>query len=274
MPAISVITPTRSLDAGSFSRLAMFIREFAQHLQADLPPVLRSPAPRRLTTVRPTHHGDALPVECEVLIASARIGRTSISQSENAVCQFRQMRVQDWTLERALQQSIAESCGQVIACCHPPQLPQPDRFAEMFGRLSRADFVAGRRRTTKAAKFLLATSQIPRRAIVGVQRRDPDFLCWVALREAVADLRWRPAAHRFLAELVTARGYRVAEFRVTDERTFIPPVVSPQHVVRNLLAAWKLSRKTEQSKADLRRAISHPLPVPQTEQSQTMRRAA
>lgn len=247
MSAISVIIPIRNLDARGFSRLARFAREFMDEVLKDPPAVL--PLPQARPTLAAS---DSQPqLACEVLLPTARVSRVNILQSAEASYALRHLHISGWTLENSLQQALAESTGRVIACCHPEQLPDPSRFAEMCGRLSRADFVAGRRRTSRASKLLLTAAQLPRRAVVGLQRRDPDYMCWVALREAVTDLRWRPAAHRFLAELVAARGFRVTEFRMTDQRAFVPPAAKPHQAVRNLLAAWKLARKTEQAKTEL-----------------------
>lgn len=243
MHSISLILPIRSLDAASFSPLARFVREFVEGLNAD------THAGDRSQSLRVADEPRRAGIRCEVLVPAARISR--IKQSPDAPYSFRQWRVTNWRLEDALQQAIAEAEAPVVACCSPSTLPDAERFSEMCTRLARADFVAGRRRTSAASKLLMTATQLPRRAVMGVQRRDPDFLCWVALREAVADLRWRPGGHRYLAEMVAARGFRVAEFRVTDQPAFIPPVLSPPHrVVRNLLAAWKLGRKTEQANAE------------------------
>lgn len=266
MPSISLILPLRSLDAGSFSRLARFAREFMECLDAERPPVVDRPAKLQIAS-----NSSKATLTCEVLLPAARISRVNISQGSESVCSFRHWRISNWCLEEALKQAIDTSAAPVVACCDPAQLPDPTRFRELCVRLARADFIAARRRATVASKLLLAATQFPRRAVIGVQRRDPDFLCWVALREAVAELRWRPSAHRYLAELVAARGFRVAEFRVTDEPAFVRPMLSaPHRVARNLLAAWKLGRKTEQANAELQQERSR---APTSQESARQRRA-
>lgn len=249
MPGISLICPVRNASAEGLTRLGNFVREFSACLAAAPLPWLDA----RPSEVRPGPRlagGPTRPatLPLEVLVAAAR-GEDAAPEAWPSEISFLRLGVQPWTMELAIERSIRECRGKAICTIQDNQLPPSERLLEMVARLSRADFVAGRRRTSRTGKLVLGALQLPRRAILGSQRRDPDFLCWVALHEAVANLRWRPGAHRFLAELVAARGYRVAEYRVTDSAAFIAPQFKPHQAARNLLAAWKLARKTSQQSA-------------------------
>ena len=115
----------------------------------------------------------------------------------------------------------------------------------MLEKLKRADWVQGRRQRENAAqRFWNRMRRLPRRLLLGQDIRDPDCLCWTALREAVQGVDLPPGMNRYLPWLVASRGYRVSE--VTVQHRPGNSECWPHQRFRgwgDLLAMWWITRR-------------------------------
>ena len=141
-------------------------------------------------------------------------------------------------LSAALSAGIAAARGEVIVAFEASRQYVPEQIPWLIERLARADLVIGRRHRSRTAKLWHATLQLPRRWLLGLEVRDPDCLFWAARREAVAGLDMSPGMHRFLASLVTTRGFRVAEMHVDHQPAGSSAWNEPRCALGNLLAVW------------------------------------
>jgi hypothetical protein len=105
-------------------------------------------------------------------------------------------------------------------------------------RLTRADLVYGKRPRHGLAKLWQRVVRVPRWLLLGLEVRDPNCLYWAARREAVARLDLSGELHRHIATLVAARGFRVDEAPVHDDRRWWWEFSRPSA----LFTAWRLSR--------------------------------
>lgn len=151
----------------------------------------------------------------------------------------------------ALAVGIAQSRGDVVVAVEAGERYPADEMTRLIDRLVRADFVMGRRRLGRIGKLLQSLAHAPRRLLLGREVRDPGCLFWAARREAVVNLPLSRGMSRYLASLVSARGFRVTEVNV-DHR----PVRHGRttfdgwHNPFDLLAAWWLRRRWHQPTAE------------------------
>ncbi len=113
----------------------------------------------------------------------------------------------------------------------------------LVARLSRADFVQGKRPRRGWRKAAHRLARIPRWLLLGLDVRDPGCFFWAARGEAVAGIELSRGMHRYLATLVAARGFRVDEVLVQSGRAEPYPGERFPHP-GDLLAAWWHRRRT------------------------------
>ncbi len=147
-------------------------------------------------------------------------------------------------LSAALTVGIAAARGELLAAIECSGQYLPEQIPWLIERLARADLVFGRRQSSRPAKLMLGLMQLPRRALLGLEARDPDCLLWAARREAVAGFELAPGMHRFLGSLVTTRGYRVAEMHIDHHAELAARCwTDTRPSLGNLLATWWQRRK-------------------------------
>ncbi len=147
-------------------------------------------------------------------------------------------------LSSALSAGVAAARGEVIVAMEAGEQFDAEQIGWLIERLARADMVFGRRRFGRGQKCWTWFTQLPRRMLLGLEARDPDCLFWAAQREAVLGLEMGRGMHRFLASLVSMRGYRVTEIHV-DHQARQPVWRSLRLATGNLLAVWWLKRGRE-----------------------------
>ncbi|MCC7084890.1 MAG: glycosyltransferase [Pirellulales bacterium] len=142
----------------------------------------------------------------------------------------------------SLTAGIAAARGEVVIAMEPGESYPAEQIPWLVSWLSRADFVAGRRRQRGVAKLWQRIARIPRWFLLGLESHDPDCLFWAARREVVADLRLSPSMCRYLPALASRRGYRVCDAYVEHRgpRRRLQDV-RPNPV--DLLAAWWMCRR-------------------------------
>jgi hypothetical protein len=140
-------------------------------------------------------------------------------------------------LSAALTAGVALATGDCVVTLPAGELCSPGLLASLLDELVRADLVVGRPARQGIAKTLHRLARIPRWLVLGLEVRDPECLVWAARREAIAGLQLPRGMYRYLATLVAARGYRVAEVTVpTPGRSVTLSDGFPNP--GDLLAAW------------------------------------
>lgn len=119
-------------------------------------------------------------------------------------------------LGAALNVGIDAARGSIIASFPSNGKYGVGRLEELVEQLNRFDLVFAKRRRGLVAKNLQRLSRIPRWLLTGLEVHDPDILCWAAHTEAVRGTNLTGGIHHWLAPLVSLRGYRVGEIRVTS----------------------------------------------------------
>jgi hypothetical protein len=79
------------------------------------------------------------------------------------------------SLSDALSAGIAAARGDVVVAIETSRQYLPEQIPWLVERLSRADLVTGRRARNRFIKLWLAVVQLPRRALLGLEVRDPDL---------------------------------------------------------------------------------------------------
>ena len=108
--------------------------------------------------------------------------------------------------------------------------------------LVRTDLVVGRPRRVGWRKTLHRLIRIPRWFILGLEVRDPECQVWAARREALDGLHLPRGMYRYLATIVSARGFRVAEITVPTSGRSVQlsdGLANPG----DLMAAWWLEKR-------------------------------
>jgi glycosyltransferase involved in cell wall biosynthesis len=149
----------------------------------------------------------------------------------------------------ALTAGIAAARGETVIAIEAGETYSAEQVPWMVSWLSRADFVAGRRRQTGLGKLWQRFGRIPRWLLLGLESHDPDCLFWAARREVVANLRLSPGMCRYLPAIISRRGYRVCDAYVEHH--------GPLHRLQDarpnpadLLAAWWMCRRWREPVAD------------------------
>jgi dolichol-phosphate mannosyltransferase len=142
----------------------------------------------------------------------------------------------------ALTAGIAAARGETVVAIEAGETYSADEVPWLISWLSRADFVAGRRRRIGLGKLWQRFARIPRWLMLGLESHDPDCLFWAARREVVANVRLSPGMCRYLPAIISRRGYRVCDAYVEHRG----PLHRLQDVRPNpvdLLAAWWMCRR-------------------------------
>jgi len=148
-------------------------------------------------------------------------------------------------LSGALCSGIAEARGERIVVIEAGNRWSAGEIKTLVQKLARADLVYARPRCATLEKVWRRAARAPRWALLGLQVRDPDSLFFAARKEAIENLPLTRGMYRYLANLVAARGYRVAEMSVQPQgRASRPHDGWPNP--GDLLAAWWLTRRGPQ----------------------------
>ncbi len=140
-------------------------------------------------------------------------------------------------LSAALTSGLAMATGDCVVTLPAGEFCSPELLASLMDELVRADLVVGRPVRQGVSKTLHRLARIPRWLVLGLEVRDPECLVWAARREAIAGLQLPQGMYRYMATLVAARGYRVAEVTVpTHGRSVALSDGLPNP--GDLLAAW------------------------------------
>jgi dolichol-phosphate mannosyltransferase len=142
----------------------------------------------------------------------------------------------------ALTAGIAAARGETVIVIEAGETYSAEQVPWLVSWLSRADFVAGRRRQTGLAKLLQRFARIPRWLLLGLESHDPDCLFWAARREVVANLRLTPGMCRYLPAIVSRRGYRVCDAYV-EHQGELHRLQDVRPNPADLLAAWWMCRR-------------------------------
>ncbi len=117
-------------------------------------------------------------------------------------------------LDAALAAGIRHARGAVVIAVEASDRYEFRDLPRLTERLARADLVWGCRRSYRLARWWRTLRQLPRTLFSGSLVRDPDCMFWAARREVFADFTWTPNWHRWLPELASEQGFRVAELHV------------------------------------------------------------
>jgi dolichol-phosphate mannosyltransferase len=202
---------------------------------------------------------------CEVLAIDDRSDPAATSWLSDLAAECSWLRTIELDRPRgmsaALAAGIRASRGEVVLATEAGEQYLPEQIAWLLKRLARADLVMGRRQRRRWGKTYLALAQFPRRVLLGLDARDPDCLFWAARREALAGLELAPGMHRFLASLVSMRGFRVSEVCVDHHPQAgrgsegLPSAI-------NLFTAWRMRRRWQAILAEEAAAHRQPSPPP------------
>ena len=148
-------------------------------------------------------------------------------------------------LSAALTAGLAAADGEYVVTLPAGDFCSPTLIALLLDELVRADLVVGRPQRHGLAKTLHRIARLPRWLLLGLEVRDPECLVWAARREAIAGLELPRGMYRYLATLVSARGFRVGEITIpTPGRSLGLSDGFPNP--GDLLAAWWFKRRWRQ----------------------------
>ncbi len=148
-------------------------------------------------------------------------------------------------LSAALSAGLAAATGERVVTLPAGEFCSPALLATLLDELVRADLVVGRPLRQGISKTLHRLARIPRWCVLGLEVRDPECVVWAARQEAIAGLQLPRGMYRYLATLVSARGYRVAEVTIpTPGRSVTLSDGWPNP--GDLLAAWWFKRRWRQ----------------------------
>lgn len=117
-------------------------------------------------------------------------------------------------LDAALSAGIRHARGAVVIAVEASDRYEFSDLPRLTERLARADLVWGCRRSHRLARWWRTVRHLPRTLFSGSLVRDPDCVFWAARREVFAHFTWTPHWHRWLPELASEQGFRVAELHV------------------------------------------------------------
>lgn len=140
-------------------------------------------------------------------------------------------------LSAAISVGVAAARGEEIVAIEPGRHYRPQQIPLLLERLVRADLVCGRRESPGWVKLWRKIARTPKWGLMGIQSRDADCLFWAARKEAIAGVSLASGMHRYLPEIVSARGYRVIDFPVHPRGASLLQPERPANPV-DLLAAW------------------------------------
>jgi len=146
-------------------------------------------------------------------------------------------------ISTALTAGIQAARGEVVIAMEASDQYEVEQMDWLVDRLARAHLVIGRRPRQRLTKIALAMLHIPRRVLLGLDARDPDCLFWAARREALEGLTLSRGMHRFLAPLVSMRGFRVGEIHIEHRPHHFRPSPDIWLASGNLLLAWRMKRR-------------------------------
>jgi glycosyltransferase involved in cell wall biosynthesis len=150
-------------------------------------------------------------------------------------------------LSAALSAGLATASGDIIVALPAGDFCSPTLIGALLDELTRADLVVGRPHRQGIRKALQRVARIPRWCLLGLEVRDPECLVWAARREAIVNVQLPRGMYRYLATLVSARGFRVGEITVsTTGRSIALSDGWPNP--GDLLAAWWFKRRWRQYK--------------------------
>jgi dolichol-phosphate mannosyltransferase len=145
-------------------------------------------------------------------------------------------------LSAALTAGIHAARGQYLVNLPAGDQASVQLLQPLLEDLVRADLVVGRPRRVGWRKAIHRLMRIPRWCLLGLEVRDPECQVWAARREALDGLHLPRGMYRYLATLVSARGYRVGEITVPTTGRSVQlsdGCANPG----DLLAAWWLKRR-------------------------------
>ena len=117
-------------------------------------------------------------------------------------------------LDAALAAGVQHARGAAVVAVEASDRYDFRDLPRLAERLARADLVWGCRRSHRLTRWVRALSHFPRTLFSGSLVRDPACVFWAARREVFAQCSFAPGWHRWLPELASEQGYRVAELHV------------------------------------------------------------
>ncbi len=159
-------------------------------------------------------------------------------------------------LSAALTAGLARSSGDYVVTLPAGDACSGRLISPLLDELVRADFVVGRPLKQGVRKTLHRLARIPRWCLLGLEVRDPECLVWAARREAIAGLQLPRGMYRYMATLVSARGYRVGEITVPTEGRSIALSDGLANPVDLLAAWWFKHRWREYERVEMRGAAT------------------
>ncbi len=148
-----------------------------------------------------------------------------------------------WSISGAISAGLSLAAGRFVVAIWPLQHYCPEEIHKLLKGLVRADIVFGRRRRPLFDRLLHQAVLLPRWLLLGNEVHEPDMVFWAARREAVCGIQLVPGLHRFLANFVLSRGYRVGEVYVhTDASATVSRANC--RTLMDLLSVWWLTRRS------------------------------
>jgi len=151
----------------------------------------------------------------EIIVVDDRSSASSLRLLDKLLAEHHALRLirldQRGGVSLALAAGVEAARGDVIIATEPGDYYPAGQLPQLVKWLDRADFVAGRRRRFGWSKFRERLARVPRGVLLGVDSHDGDCLFWAARREVLADVHLMPGMARYLAGIVTHRGFRVCE---------------------------------------------------------------
>lgn len=141
-----------------------------------------------------------------------------------------------------LQSGLATSKNEAVLHLQAGDRYVCDHIPALLTRLSRADFVQGKRRRYGVSKLANRLCRIPRWLLLGLDIHDPNCQFWAARIESLSEIRWRPEFIRYLGSLVAAEGFRVDELDLPEIGGQYASTMSNNRP-QNLLLAWQERRR-------------------------------
>ncbi|MDZ4783860.1 MAG: glycosyltransferase [Planctomycetia bacterium] len=117
-------------------------------------------------------------------------------------------------LDAALAAGIRHARGAAVVALEASDRYDFRDLPRLAERLARADLVWGCRRGHRFARWWRTLSHLPRTIFSGSLVRDPECVFWAARRELFTNFAFTTGWHRWLPELASEQGYRVAELHV------------------------------------------------------------
>lgn len=160
-------------------------------------------------------------------------------------------------LSAAIGVGVAAARGDEIVAIEPGTHYFAEQIPVLLERLSRADLVCGRRESPAWVRLWRKVARTPRWGLIGSQSRDVDCLFWAARREAIHGIALASGMHRYLPELVAARGYRVIDTPVRCQGESLLQPERPGNPVDLLTAWWTTKEVISQSRNEKSPVVDH-----------------